>query len=73
MHKACVDCKYFMRHRKVVRGPYWSDDLMEVDDIGGDCRRHPPTVSFWGTRYPYMLTGQWCGEYEAGEKDGTKR
>lgn len=57
-----------MRWRKVVPGPPGdTDNRMEVDDIGGDCRRHPPTVSFWGTRFPYMTTGQWCGEYEKAE------
>jgi hypothetical protein len=65
----CVDCKYFMRWRKVVSSFMLGDHgLLEVDDIGGDCRRHPPIVSFWGTRFPYMLTGQWCGEYEPKEK-----
>jgi hypothetical protein len=51
-----------MRWRKVVDHAWLG--MMEVDDIGGDCRRHPPIVSFWGTRFPYMTTGQWCGEYE---------
>lgn len=65
-HKACVSCRYFMRWRRVVRHTMLGGDMdpLEVDDIGGDCRRHPPVVSFWGTRFPYMLTGQWCGEYE---------
>jgi hypothetical protein len=61
----CVDCKFFSRWRRVVPGPPGSgEERIEVDDIGGDCRRHPPQVTFWGTKWPYVTTGDSCGEFK---------
>lgn len=63
MKGACFECRYFDRHNEVIRGPFWSDEWIEVPGIGGDCRLNPPTVTWTGSRFPYVTTGQSCGQF----------
>jgi len=57
--KMCLYCKHFHRHREIVNH---FGDMMEVDSIGGDCRRHPPKPH-WLTAnavWPFVTTGDSC-------------
>ncbi len=60
----CIDCKHFHRHREIQRGPFWSDDLEEVDSIFGDCRESSPKAH-WLTgkgKWPVVTTGHSCSK-----------
>ena len=52
-------------YREIVRGPYWSDDLVEVDSIGGDCRCEAPKAHWLTNKavWPFVTTGHSCSRY----------
>jgi hypothetical protein len=66
----CVECAHFHRHREIVRGPYWSDELMEVDSIGGDCRCEAPRAHWLTGKsvWPFVTTGHSCSRYSPNDK-----
>lgn len=63
--RCCRCCAHYLPEIRVVAGPYYSDDLVEMAMPYGECRVQGPSPSVWeGRRWPKVMANDFCSQFK---------